>query len=56
MPIVIKEIHVHTTVEQKVVVREEVAENLCARLKGEILEELSAGKEPGNAGKTKRER
>ncbi len=41
MPIVIKEIRVNTVVEKKVLLSEEVSEQVYARLKEEIVEELS---------------
>jgi len=56
MPIVIKEIRVNTTVDQKVVVREDIPEALCARLREEILDELYADMRPWNFKRTKRER
>jgi len=56
MPIVIKEIHVITTVERKAAAQEEISESLYARLKEDIMEELLANIEQVNTEKTKRER
>ncbi|WMI93953.1 hypothetical protein [Bacteroides fragilis] len=41
MPIVIKEIHVNTVVEKKVLLPDEVSEQIYIRLKERIVEELS---------------
>jgi len=41
MPIVIKEIRVNTVVEKKVAPPDEISEQVCLRLREQILEELS---------------
>ena len=41
MPIVIKEIHVSTVVEKKVILPEEISERTYERLKQKVVEELS---------------
>lgn len=41
MPIVIKEIHVNTVVEKKVLLPDEVSEQIYIHLKERIVEELS---------------
>lgn len=41
MPIVIKEIHVNTVVEKKMLLPDEVSEQVYIRLKERIVEELS---------------
>ena len=40
MPIVIKEIHVSTVVEKKVILPEEISERTYERLKQKVVEEL----------------
>ena len=45
MPIVIKEIHVSTVVEKKVILPEEISERTYERLKQKVVEELSVQKE-----------
>lgn len=41
MPIVIKEIHVNTVVEKKVILEEAIAESVYAKLRAYISEEVS---------------
>lgn len=41
MPIVIKEIHVNTVVEKKIVGKTEISEQVYRRIKEEIMRELS---------------
>ena len=41
MPIVMKEIHVSTVVEKKVILPEEISERTYERLKQKVVEELS---------------
>ena len=41
MPVVIKEIHVNTVVEKKVLLPDEVSEQVYIRLKERIVDELS---------------
>lgn len=41
MPIVIKEIQVNTVVEKKIILPDEVSEQVYLRLKEQIVEELS---------------
>lgn len=57
MPIVIKEIHVSTVVEKKIILPEEISPGTMELLKKAVLEEL-AGKEADNhtEGPRKRER
>lgn len=56
MPIVIKEINVTTSVEKKVVLPEEIPESVYARLKEELLEELSVRNTLTVPERTKKER
>ncbi|MDU1891989.1 MAG: hypothetical protein E6767_14980 [Dysgonomonas sp.] len=41
MPIVIKEIHINTTVEKKVIQKTEIPEHVYQEIKEEIIRELS---------------
>lgn len=41
MPIVIKEIHVNTEIQKKVILPGEISEQLYNRLKEQVVEELS---------------
>lgn len=41
MPVVIKEIHVSTVVEKKVILPEEISDKTCERIKDKVLEELA---------------
>lgn len=56
MPIVIKEINVITTVETKTVLPEKTPESIYARLKEELLEELSGRNTQLMPERTKKER
>ena len=56
MPIVIKEIHVNTVVEKKVILPGEVSEQLYLRLKEQIVEELSVRDSPQHLERGRKER
>jgi len=56
MPIVIKEIHVNTVVEKRVVMPEAVSPEIYRRLKEELLAELSASHPSVTMAGTKKER
>lgn len=57
MPVVIKEIHVSTVVEKKIILPEEISPGAMERLKKAVLEELSAmedGRHTADSGKRER--
>lgn len=57
MPVVIKEIHVSTVVEKKIILPEEISPGAMERLKKAVLEELSAmedGRNTADSGKRER--
>jgi len=56
MPIVIKEIHVNTVVEKKVLLPGEISEQAYARLKERIMEELSQQDTRARNGRGRKER
>lgn len=56
MPIIIKEINVMTTVEKKTVLPEKTPESIYAKLKEELLEELSGRNTRSMSERTKKER
>lgn len=56
MPIIIKEINVTTTVEKKTVLPTEIPESIYAKLKEELLEELSGRNTRSMPKRTKKER
>lgn len=43
MPVVIKEIHISTVVEKKVVLPEEISDRTLEIIKEQVIEELSSG-------------
>ncbi|MEG1564520.1 MAG: hypothetical protein RR365_12470 [Bacteroides sp.] len=56
MPIVIKEIHVNTVVEKKIILPNEVSEQVYLRLKEQIVEELSERETSPHLEKGRKER
>lgn len=56
MPIVIKEIHVNTVIEKKVIIPDTISGSVYDKLKEEIVEELSEKQELSIPGKNRRER
>lgn len=56
MPVVIKEIHVNTVIEKKVIVPDKISGSVYDKLKEDIVEELSEKQELSISGKTRRER
>lgn len=56
MPVVIKEIHVTTVVEKKVILPDEVSEQVYLRLKEQVVEELSGLGTPAAIERGRKER
>ena len=56
MPVVIKEIHVKTVVEKRVVTSQDISPDLYRRLKEDLLEELTASRPTVPMTGTKKER
>lgn len=56
MPIIIKEIHVNTVVEKRVILPADISESLYQKLKNEIVQELTEQQTQQTTERKKKER